>query len=105
MTAKLLPSMIAAVALAIGPASAAHASQPKPIKATYMCDKGHTLKVVFQGSRAFVTAKNGKPITLTQSMTADGFLYTDGKHSLRGRGDNATWTKVGYKPLNCTAKG
>lgn len=105
MKAGLLTLMIASLSsVALVPAGAAHAAKAKPINATYTCDKGQTLQVVFQGDRAVVTTKNSKAITLTQAMTADGFLYRDAKHSLRGRGDDATWTSGDYKPLHCTAR-
>lgn len=85
--------------------AAGTADAKAPIKATYTCDGGQTLKVVFEGDSALVTSKSGKPMALKQGMAADGFLYSDGKHSLRGRGNNATWTSGDYKPINCWAKG
>jgi membrane-bound inhibitor of C-type lysozyme len=86
------------------PAGAADAAGAKPIKAKYFCSKGQSLKVVFQGGKAIVTPKGGKTIALRQGMAADGFLYSKGKYSLRGRGDDATWTTGRGKPLNCTAR-
>src|SRR4051794_19082897 len=80
-------------------AATADAAGAKPIKAKYVCSKGKSLKVVFQGSKAIVTPKGGETITLRQGMAADGFLYSKGKHSLRGRGDDATWTTGRGKPL------
>lgn len=85
-------------------ASAATAASAKPIKAKYYCNKGQSLKVVFQGSKAIVTPKGGKTVTLRQGMSADGFFYAKGKYSLRGRGDRATWTSGWGKPLSCTAR-
>jgi membrane-bound inhibitor of C-type lysozyme len=86
-------------------AATADAAGAKPIKAKYLCSKGQSLKVVFQGSRAIVTPKGGKTITLRQAMAADGFRYSKGKYSLRGRGDDATWTTGRGKPLGCHARG
>lgn len=80
------------------------AARPAPINATYTCDKGQVLQVVFDGDKAIVTTKTGRPMTLKQATTADGFKYKDATHSLRGKGDNATWTKAGYKPVNCTSR-
>ena len=85
--------------------SAAHAAAAKPINAKYFCNKGQSLKVVFLSSKAMVTPKGGKTITLRQGMTADGFLYSKGKYRLRGRGNGATWTTGWGKPLNCEARG
>jgi membrane-bound inhibitor of C-type lysozyme len=86
-------------------AATADAAGAKPIKAKYFCSKGQSLKVVFQGSKAIVTPKGGKTVTLRQTMTADGFRYSTGRYSLRGRGDDATWTTGRGKPLGCHAGG
>ena len=99
MKTALLTLTVASFALASGGPAAA-----KPIKANYTCAGGQILHVVFGDGQAVVTTKTGRPITLTQARTADGFEYRDATHSLRGRGDNATWTKTGIKPLECTAK-
>ena len=73
----------------------------RDIKAKYTCNKGQKLTVVFKDQKATVTPKGGKPVTLEQAMAADGFFYTKSKYSLRGRGNNATWTVGSHKPLNC----
>jgi membrane-bound inhibitor of C-type lysozyme len=84
--------------------SAALAAQADaPITAHYTCAGGPSLDVVFGDGKATVTPEGGEPIPLTQAVTADGFEYKDATHSLRGRGDDATWTVAGAEPLNCTA--
>ena len=100
-----LPFLILAGVAAGGlvPASAADAAS-KPIKAKYDCKGGKPLSVVFQGSKATVTPKGGKAIVLKQGLAADGFLYASSKYSLRGRGDDATWTTGKGKPLQCHAR-
>lgn len=95
---------VAATSLTLGTA-AADASAAKPIKAKYVCNKGQSLKVVFQGSKATVTPTGGRTVTLRQGLSGDGFLYAKGKTTLRGRGDDATWTSSHGKPLSCTARG
>ena len=82
----------------------ASGANARSIKAKYTCNKGQSLTVVFKGSKATVTPKGGKSVTLTQAMAADGFLYTKSKYSLRGRGDNATWTVGSHKPLKCYSR-
>lgn len=104
MKPALLILGVAGFALsALVPAGAADAAK-KPIKAKYHCKKGPALKVVFQGNKAIVTPKGGEPVTLKQAMAADGFLYAKGKYSLRGRGNDATWTVGRAKPLKCTSR-
>jgi membrane-bound inhibitor of C-type lysozyme len=83
------------------PISAAQGASTREIKAKYTCNKGEKLTVVFKGSKATVTPKGGKSVTLRQAMAADGFFYTTSRYSLRGRGNNATWSDRRHKPLNC----
>jgi membrane-bound inhibitor of C-type lysozyme len=103
MKTGLLALAVASFALsAIVPAGSAEA---KAIKAKYKCDRGQSLKVVFDGKYATVSPTNGKMVTLRQQMSGDGFLYTKGSYSLRGRGDNATWRTGQGKHLTCRARG
>lgn len=84
--------------------SAALAAQAAdPITAHYACTGGVTLHVVFSDGKASVTPSGGEPIALTQAVTADGFEYKDSHHSLRGRGDEATWSVHHGETLQCTA--
>jgi hypothetical protein len=99
MKAALLTLMIAGFSSAALAQDAASA----PITAHYTCTGGPSLHVVFEDGKATVTPEGGEPIPLTQAMTADGFEYKDATHSLRGRGDDATWTVEG-KAIECSAK-
>ena len=84
--------------------SAALAAQADaPITAHYACTGGQSLHVVFEDGKASVTPSGGQAVTLPQALTADGFQYSDAHHSLRGRGNEATWTVHGAEPLQCTA--
>lgn len=74
-----------------------------PITAHYSCAGGSSLHVVFGDGKATVTPSGGAAVTLPQAVTADGFQYSDAHHSLRGRGNDATWTVHGAEPLQCTA--
>ncbi len=105
MKATLLPLILASFLTAgmVG-ASPAQSASSRTIKAKYKCSKGQSLTVLFKGSKATVTPKGGKSITLSQAKTADGFLYTKSKYKLRGRGDDATWTVGSHKPLKCYAR-
>jgi membrane-bound inhibitor of C-type lysozyme len=103
MKRVLLSFAVASVALG-GLVASTPAEAKKAITAKYYCNKGLTLKVVFQGNKAVVTPKGGKTVTLPQGMSADGFYYVKGKYSLRGRGDDATWSAGFSKPYSCTAR-
>jgi len=96
---------LAAAGLAVSTFATVAEAAKKPIKAKYYCNRGQSLKVVFQGSKATVTPKwGGRTVTLPQGMSADGFYYVKGKYSLRGRGDDATWTMGQSKPFTCHAQ-
>lgn len=104
MKTPVLWAVSSLVICAVVPDASAQVAAAKPIKAKYVCDKGQSLRVIFLGDKAFVTPKGGKTITLRHGITADGFLYSKGKYSLRGRGDDATWTVGARKPVSCHAK-
>lgn len=94
---------IAALASAALAPAAAAAALDETIEASYTCTGGQTLEVVFSDGKATVTPKGGEPVILPIAVTADGFQYSDAHHSLRGRGNEATWSVHGAEPLSCTA--
>lgn len=93
---------IASLASAMLIPAALAAQADAPITAHYTCAGGSSLHVVFEGEKATVTPSGGQAVTLPQALTADGFQYSDSTHSLRGRGNDATWT-VGTASVECTA--
>lgn len=104
MKTTLLSLTIAGLAsAALAPAATTTAALDETIEATYTCTGGQTLEVVFSDGKATVTPKGGEPVILPQAVTADGFQYSDAHHSLRGRGNEATWTAHHGEPLTCTA--
>ena len=92
---------LAAATAAAMIASGANAST----KAKYACKGGHSLSVTFKGNKAKVSVPGAEPVTLTQGLSGDGFLYTKkGGYSLRGVGNKVTWTPGKGKPLSCKAR-
>jgi len=67
----------------------------------FVCDNGSSLSVLFEGNQATVTPAGGDPLVLPQAMAADGFLYMTPQHSLRGKGDEVTWTVGRMVPTTC----
>ena len=103
MKAAFLTLTIAALpAAALAQDAPADAAAAAPIMAHYSCAGGLELHVVFEDGKATVTPSGGTAVTLPQAMTADGFQYSDSAHSLRGRGDDATWTSGGTS-VECSA--
>lgn len=73
-------------------------------KAKYVCKGGHTLTVTYNANKAKVSVPGAEPVTLTQALSGDGFLYTKKGYSLRGVGNKITWTPGRGKPLTCRAR-
>lgn len=76
-----------------------------PSSAAYACDDGTRLDVTFdpQADTAAVSVDGAPPLLLPQAPAGSGFLYETPRHSLRGKGTEATWT-VGRKvPVRCVA--
>jgi membrane-bound inhibitor of C-type lysozyme/heat shock protein HslJ len=88
----------AALALAASPLLA------EPVRATFLCPRGVTIDVVFDGDSAVLTYR-GTSVTLTQAPTGSGYLYTDGRHSLRGKGAEAVWTDAAGVERICRDQG
>jgi membrane-bound inhibitor of C-type lysozyme len=69
----------------------------------YVCDRGPSLTVIFEKEKAAVTPDGGETVTLPQAPTGSGFLYMTPQHSLRGKGDEASWTVGRMVPIQCKA--
>lgn len=76
----------------------------------YNCARGDTLSVSFSNSSsqnkpenkiAIVNGFSKKPIILKSQASNIGFLYSNGKFTLRGNGKHATWTVGRMAPINC----
>ena len=92
------------VATAAAAALLASAAANASTKAKYVCKGGHTISVTYKGNKAKVSVPGAEPVTLTQALSGDGFLYTKKGYSLRGVGNKVTWTPGKGKPLNCKAR-
>jgi len=89
------------------------ATTPKAIKTThYTCDRGTNFSVTYtekgistvRGGRnsmpryeirnvaANITLADGTLITLPVQKTPSGFMYSNGKHTFRGEGNEAMWS-------------
>lgn len=99
----------------------------KPVLAKnidYQCDRGTNLSVTFT-EKGFTTVRGGKNsmpkyeiknvaadvtladgtlITLPVQKVASGFMYSNGKYSLRGKGDEAMWSVGRMLAEQCAVK-
>jgi hypothetical protein len=60
------------------------------------CDDGTQLQALFNDSGAEITLPDGSKVNLTEKDDDKGFLFTNGKFTLSGDDQNASWT-VGKK--------
>lgn len=68
-------------------------------RTTYDCD-GVALTVVYEGDEAALTWSGGHD-ELDRHESASGFWYSSSTNTLRGRGNNLTWTQEGRQPRLC----
>lgn len=66
----------------------------------YVCNYGPKLTVVYAPSVARIESGEGS-VTLKQRPSASGFWYESGTHSLRGKGDEITYTDRHMAPRVC----
>ena len=87
-------------------AAADPARGPDPtrrIETAFTCDDGSALSVVYAGDTATVTARQGT-FVLPQQPSGSGFLYSNGRYSLRGQGDEARWEVGRMAPILCKVR-
>lgn len=77
--------------------------EAKSTTVTYHCQRGESIDVLFTSSAAILT-RNSEQHTLAQQPTASGFLYSNGKISIRGKGDNIILEIGRMAPLDCSAQ-
>lgn len=94
----------AAVKAHVTAAYAAGVAAADPNRARYACADGAVFAVTFDitGARAVVEFLGREPIVLPRREAGAGFLYADGRHSLRGDGEEAVWESGGTAPVACT---
>lgn len=85
-----------------------HKTSTKNIK--YTCNRGTELSVNFilknNDSGKTIAIINGfgeQAIILPKKAVASGFLYSNGKYTLRGKEEHATWTIGRMTPFQCSA--
>lgn len=76
----------------------------------YLCDRELTLSVTFVKSqkaddnKAIIRGFGDHPLELPSVVVASGFLYANAKYSLRGKGEDATWTVGRMAPVKCNLR-
>lgn len=92
-------------ALAAGLLSACAHEAPASFRGPYFftCDNDTLLTVRFDTATgtARVITTTGKPFILYYVRAADGYWYSDGTRSLRGKGKEARWERPGHVAVTC----
>ena len=70
-------------------------------RVVYVCEGGTSLDVLYTGETARLMSTTGRPIVLKQRETASGFWYESPTHSLRGKGEEVTYTVGRMAPIKC----
>jgi len=115
---KLLMVIIASVFLLscadIRPHTTTHktdinAQQTNTTNVKYTCTRNTKLSVNFTSKNneveknvAIINGYGKQSIILPNKTVASGFLYSNGKYTLRGEGDNATWTVGRMASFQCS---
>jgi len=71
----------------------------------YTCTNGPALVIAYAGETARIVEGNGAGAELRQRPAASGFWYETGPRSLRGKGDEVTYTVGRMAPITCRAEG
>jgi hypothetical protein len=68
---------------------------------TLSCDDGTTLNGLFDEAGVEITMADGTKVKLPQKDDDNGFLYTDGKFTLKGDDSSASWIVGKKAPVAC----
>ena len=125
---RLLITLLSVSALALTACSAIKSTQSSnaqadDIEVIYQCERDSVLNVTFS-ERGYTTIHGGKhykrryhekpsvaivhfgdnqTVTLTQEVSGSGFQYSNGRYSLRGKGNEAIWTVGKMADEHCVA--
>ena len=98
-----LAAILVAGCATTAPATAPPA--PEEHRVTYGCDRGPDLTVVYAEGQASIIGSDGTAaIVLPQKPAASGVWYETATHSIRGKGDEVTYTVGRMAPMTCKAR-
>jgi membrane-bound inhibitor of C-type lysozyme len=88
---------------------ARYAQQTNTENVKYTCNRNIELSVTFTAPNsendkkiAMINSFGKEAIILPNVAVASGFLYSNGKYSLRGKGKQASWTVGRMTPYRCS---
>lgn len=77
-------------------------AEPGPRRINYDCNYGPRLTITYAGSTAVIESSDGV-VTLDRRPSASGFWYQSATHSLRGSGNEISYTMRQMAPRLCQA--
>ncbi|MBK7365397.1 MAG: MliC family protein [Nitrosomonas sp.] len=102
---KLISLIMTYVLLIAGCTAMAESNEPgDPLVVQFKCTNGEQVEMRFfrtQGVGVLVRA--GKTVELQQKRSASGFWYSNGPHTVRGKGNEITIEIGRMMPIHCTA--
>ncbi|WP_269789838.1 MliC family protein [Stenotrophomonas sp. Iso1] len=73
-------------------------------RVSYTCEGGPDLTVVYAENVARVVQPDGSTVELPAQVTGSGFAYGTPMHTLRGKGEELTYTVGRMVPRQCREK-
>ena len=69
---------------------------------TFSCDNGECIQVRFSRARSLATlVRGGESVELPQQASGSGFIYGNGRTTLRGKGDELILEVGKMAPIRC----
>ncbi|THV25505.1 MliC family protein [Peteryoungia ipomoeae] len=94
--------LIAVLSIALAPMTAV--ADEADGEVLYGCDDGNNLRVRFDSKEAVVVLPQGEAVTLPQRPSGSGFWYSNGRHEMRGKGDEMQFAVGRRVPVSCHRK-
>lgn len=96
-----LSTAVACVAAGALTACSLWSGPAAPPQVAYDCDDGSSLVVQFAPDTALVKTQIGETFRLAQQPAASGIWYAADGNTLRGKGEQATWSTPGGAEKTC----
>ena len=75
-----------------------------PVTVNYQCENAPPVTVTFIADEERAQLTRGEDsFNLPQEVSASGFIYSNGRYTIRGKGDELTLEVGRMMPINCSA--
>ncbi len=101
---KMSIAGLLAMGLAACATSPGGGGAPGENRVTYACEGGPDLTVIYAENVARVVQPDGSLLDLPQQVSGSGVAYGTATHSIRGKGNELTYTVGRMVPRQCRAR-